>query len=318
MDRISRTTRPKATIRTPSELAKTASGGRPLYAAEPLAPPFLWKRLFHFITDENKKCVHVIMHHPSIGVAHRAKKSFSLIPEMQAMMLSDRMLPPNHTWAGLSSLRSDAGDQGSRKATAPATHCIGGDRNVKDRTKTPALTVRSADVPGERRGLRLRSRSSCAASIRLGCFPRSGSQRRRKAPRWTGRERGALARRAAASRAVYSDPRSEERGTTRLLYARQNTAKSSGSLECWFNFPVGFCGILGNLGSILRKANISWSSILSSEIFTFIYNLYKTENKHLSRSASPAPVNHSRFCRMMILSLVSQTLNAHHSRKCSP
>lgn len=49
MDRISRTTRPKATIRTPSKLAKTASGGRLLYAAELLAPPFLWKRLFHFI-----------------------------------------------------------------------------------------------------------------------------------------------------------------------------------------------------------------------------------------------------------------------------
>lgn len=49
MDRISRTTRPKATIRTPSELAKRASGGRLLYAAEMLAPPFLWKRWFHFI-----------------------------------------------------------------------------------------------------------------------------------------------------------------------------------------------------------------------------------------------------------------------------
>lgn len=67
---------------------------------------------------------------PPLGGAHRAKKSFSLIPEMQATTLSDRMLPPNHTCAGLSSVRSDGGEQGSRKTAAPATHCVGGDRNI--------------------------------------------------------------------------------------------------------------------------------------------------------------------------------------------
>lgn len=59
------------------------------------------------------------------------------MPETQATTLSDRMLPPNHTCTGLSSLRTEAGEQGSRKTAAPATHCVGGDREVTDGRETP-------------------------------------------------------------------------------------------------------------------------------------------------------------------------------------
>ena len=53
---------------------------------------------------------------------YRVKMSFSLIPEMQAAMLSSIMLPPIHTWTGFMSFRSDIGEQGSRKPATPSTH----------------------------------------------------------------------------------------------------------------------------------------------------------------------------------------------------
>lgn len=122
LDKILRTTKPKATISTPNEFPNTASGGSLEYGWVPVAFPLLWKdhrveKFLHFIWTErthNKgtenKCT------------HRVKKSFSLIPEMQAAMLSSNMVPPNHTWTGFRSLRSDMGEQGRRKPATPNTH----------------------------------------------------------------------------------------------------------------------------------------------------------------------------------------------------
>jgi len=52
------------------------------------------------------------------------------MPEMQAAMLSNTMLPPSHTWTGFRSLRSDTGEQGRRKPAIPATHYTKADDEV--------------------------------------------------------------------------------------------------------------------------------------------------------------------------------------------
>ena len=59
---------------------------------------------------------------------HRAKKSFSLIPEMQATMLSINIMLPNHTCIGFKNLRSAIWVQGRRKPIIPNTHWMGGHR----------------------------------------------------------------------------------------------------------------------------------------------------------------------------------------------
>lgn len=64
------------------------------------------------------------IHKSNTDSTHRTKKSFSLMPEMQAAMLSVSMLPPIHTWMGFSSLRSDMGEQGRRKPAKPAAHWL--------------------------------------------------------------------------------------------------------------------------------------------------------------------------------------------------
>ena len=46
------------------------------------------------------------------------------MPEMQAAMLSDSMVPPIHTWMGFRSFRSDMGDQGRRKPAIPTAHWL--------------------------------------------------------------------------------------------------------------------------------------------------------------------------------------------------
>lgn len=73
-------------------------------------------------------------------------------------------------------------------------------------------------IPVWQKELWQRFQSSCAASRGLEFYGHCGSQTQHKVPRLTGPERGASVTRAAASRGVYSDPRSGGRGTTQLLW----------------------------------------------------------------------------------------------------
>lgn len=60
-------------------------------------------------------------------------------------MASDRMLPPNHTWRGLSSLRSDVGEQGSRKTATPPTHWMDGGGEIKGVSQEKATPTLKAN-----------------------------------------------------------------------------------------------------------------------------------------------------------------------------
>lgn len=69
-----------------------------------------------------------------LGSTYRTKKSFSLMPEIQAAIPSVIKLPPIQTCWGFRSLRNELGDQGRRKTAIPAAHWV--DKLIKRQTLT--------------------------------------------------------------------------------------------------------------------------------------------------------------------------------------
>lgn len=168
---------------------------------------------------------------------HRAKKSFSLIPEMQATMLSISIMLPNHTCIGFKNLRSAIWVQGRRKPIIPNTHWMGIHRHKEhriinnQRSKRKQLIVKWfrfclwSCVPVRWKELWRWFQSSCARSTCWECDWRCESQTQHKSPRLTGRTPEASLQHAPASRGVYYDPRSEECGTAQLLQGEAKTEK---------------------------------------------------------------------------------------------